>query len=75
MDADGMSFGDFGGGGGGAAGGKSTAQAKQDLMDTWFPDCRECACCKVCLPSAGTFRRLVFKQSTLLYMAVSAFVD
>ena len=49
MDADGMSFGDFGGGGGGAAGGKSTAQAKQDLMDTWFPDCRECACCKVCL--------------------------
>lgn len=42
MDADGVSFGDFGGGRGGA-----TSTAQQDLMDTWYPDCRECACCKV----------------------------
>lgn len=59
MDSDGVSFGDFGGGGGGSSGGggggggrgagaKSTAQ--QDLMDTWYPDCRECSCCKVGKP-------------------------
>lgn len=57
MDADGVSFGDFGesgasGGGyqgrrgsGGGAGGKPAVD--QDLMDTWYPDCRECTCCKV----------------------------
>ena len=60
MDADGVSFGDFGagsgggggsrgkrgsGGGGGGGGGKPVVD--QDLMDTWYPDCRECACCKV----------------------------
>eukprot|EP00752_Nemacystus_decipiens_P012744 g11285.t4 len=47
MDADGLSFGDFGGGGGGGVpGGKATSTAQQDLMDTWYPACRECACCK-----------------------------
>eukprot|EP00904_Undaria_pinnatifida_P000672 jgi/Undpi1/10605/HiC_scaffold_29.g13055.m1 len=57
MDADGVSFGDFGAGSGGGghrgkrgsggagAGGKLIVD--QDLMDTWYPDCRECACCKV----------------------------
>ncbi|CAN0383943.1 unnamed protein product [Pylaiella littoralis] len=44
MDADGVTFGDFGGGGSRSAGGTTTAE--QDLMDTWYPDCRECACCK-----------------------------
>ncbi|CAN0238567.1 unnamed protein product [Scytosiphon promiscuus] len=29
---------------GGVGGAKSTAE--QDLMDTWYPDCRECVCCK-----------------------------
>lgn len=55
MDGDGVSFGDFGMGG---AGGKSSGSSRgrraggkptidQDLMDTWYPDCRECDCCKV----------------------------
>lgn len=57
MDRDGVTFGDFGtggvdgrrgngGSGGGRGGGKPVVD--QDLMDTWYPDCRECTCCKVC---------------------------
>ncbi|CAM9632318.1 unnamed protein product, partial [Ectocarpus sp. 13 AM-2016] len=60
MDSDGVTFGDFGGGGssggggvgdggGGGGGGRgpgARSTAQQDLMDTWYPDCRECSCCK-----------------------------
>lgn len=75
MDADGVYFGDFGGGGGGAAGGKSSAQAKQDLMDTWYPDCRECACCKVWLalgprpPPPGSVDRAYLARAIELFVA------
>lgn len=52
MDRGSVTFGDFGRGGagdersgGGGGGGKPVID--QDLMDTWYPDCRECTCCKV----------------------------
>lgn len=52
MDRGTVTFGDFGPGGAGdgrsgsgVGGGKPVID--QDLMDTWYPDCRECTCCKV----------------------------
>lgn len=65
MDMDGVSFGDFGArgvnGGRDSGGGRSSGAGKpvvdQDLMDTWYPDCRECVCCKVCVSEDTTIIR------------------
>ena len=48
MDVDGVSFGDFGVASAGRGERSRQSVVDQDLMDTWYPDCRDCQCCKVC---------------------------
>lgn len=47
IDGDGVSFGDFGLVGAGGREESRKSMVDQDLMDTWYPDCRDCPCCKV----------------------------
>lgn len=55
IDSDGVSFGDFGVVRAGGREESRKLKVDQDLMDTWYPDCRDCPCCKVGSINPRTF--------------------